>query len=267
VADGVVTAVSRGDAVAEAISVTITDPAGRTYHYAGFNDDSPGTTDGAGHAALGLAVLAQVGRSVRAGQVIGFMGDTDPMPLNEHRGVDPDQPVWPHIRLTVRDAHGNRLDADKLVMAAQNRQACHVGAGPWSSPPDPRLANPNDDVLAMLAEVVAARGDDPAANPALRPDGYPQLAPVEVSAMLDGGFRIGADGTVQAYAGSALILHPLGCEWAPSQAFGPGAAGNQPPLAFAVPVELSARFWVSGASSTSAAWSAGDFRPGAYLTR
>src|SRR5690606_9931632 len=144
-----------------------------------------------------------------------------------------------------RDVDGVRLDADLLVSEAQNRQACHVGTGPWASAPDPRLANPDDDELAAYAEALAAQGDDPDDNPALAPDGYPKMEAVEVDALANGGFRVAADGTVQAYGASALILHPLGCQWAPTEAFGPGAAGAAAPEGFDEPIDLPARYWVT----------------------
>ena len=247
VADGVVTAVNRGGAVEIAMAVTVTDVEGRSYHYSGFNDDSPGTTDGAGHPALGLSVLAQVGSTVRAGQILGFMGDTDPMPGGGRPKAD--EAVWPHLRLTIRDADGTRLDADQLVVAAQTRQACHVGTGPWALPADSRLVNPDDAELLMLAHAVIEDGGDPAENPALTPDGYSQIEPVDVSALVDGGFRINTDGTVQAYGAAALIRHPLGCSWAPTQAFGSGAAGAAAPLAWFNPISLPARVWVTATVS------------------
>ena len=250
-ADGVVTAVDRGSAVGSSVAVTVTDVTGRTYRYSGFNDDTPGTDDGAGHPALGVSVLAQVGTTVRAGQILGFMGDTDPMPGTRARAPKAseddadDTSVWPHVRLTVREADGTRLDADALVAAAQGRQACHVGTGPWALPPDPRLDNPDDAELLMYAHAVVSEGGDLDDHPELTPDGYSQLAPVDVSAALDGGFRIAADGTVQAYGAAALIRSPLGCEWEPPHAFGPGAAGAQAPAAWLTPIELPARVWVT----------------------
>ncbi|HWL42283.1 MAG TPA: hypothetical protein VNQ73_05015 [Ilumatobacter sp.] len=263
-ADGVVTAVERANAVDRAVTVTVTDVEGRTYRYSGFNDDSPGTDDGAGHPALGVSVLAQVGNSVRAGQILGFMGDSDPMPGARARtdattriasdvgdGDDDEQPVWPHLRLTIRDADGTRLDADALLVAAQTRQACHVGTGPWALPADPRLANPDDADLLMYAHAVLAEGGELDDHPELTPDGYPQLDPVDVATMVDGGFRIAADGTVQAYGASALIRHPLGCEWAPTHAFGAGAAGAEAPLAWFSPIDLPARYWVTATVGTA----------------
>src|SRR5690606_32781227 len=95
VSDGVVTAVDEGDAVTGEVSVTMSDAVGRTYTYRGFNDDNPGTADGAAPRHLRLTSLARVGTVVRAGQILGFMGDTDPMPANEHRGVVAGDAIWP----------------------------------------------------------------------------------------------------------------------------------------------------------------------------
>jgi hypothetical protein len=148
VADGVVTAVDDGDAVTGEVSVTISDAMGRTYTYRGFNDDNPGTADGAAPRHLRLTSLSKVGTVVRAGQILGFMGDTDPMPANEHRGVVAGDAIWPHLRLTIREADGTRVDADVLVSSSQGRRACHVAIGPWSVPEDPDLADVDvDDAL------------------------------------------------------------------------------------------------------------------------
>ena len=81
-ADGVVTSVVFEDASTGRVEMTITDTAGTSYHYAGFNDDNPGTDDGDAPPALRLTALARVGTAVRAGQVIGFLGDSDREPIN-----------------------------------------------------------------------------------------------------------------------------------------------------------------------------------------
>jgi hypothetical protein len=232
VADGVVTALELGDAVSGEVSLTMTDRAGHTYHYAGFNDDAPGTDDGSAHPSLRFTVLGQVGTAVRAGQILGYLGDTDPMPSDEHRGTGTD-PVWPHLRLTIRDRDGTRLDADLLLTAAQRRLACHVGIGPWSVPPDPRLDDVDDDIR-----------DD-----------------VEVSAILDGRFTLHSDGTVTAYGKSALIVAPEDCQWAPEEPFGPGASGNRPPDGWTDPFEIPSRYWVAGTFAGS------QFVPAGLLRR
>jgi hypothetical protein len=234
--DGVVTAVELDDPVSGAVTLTLTDIDGRTFHYAGFNDDTPGTDDGDASPSLRFTALGQVGATVRAGQIIGFMGDTDPMPSDENRGA-PTQAVWPHIRLTIRDQDGTRLDADALVVAAQRAQACHVGIGPWSVPADRRL--------------------DARANTASE-----QRSDVDVSAILNGGWTLESDGTVTAFGRSALILAPEGCEWAPGDAFGPGASGNQPPEGWDDDFVVPMRYLVSGMLSGGMITPAGPLRSG-----
>ncbi len=230
VADGVVTAVEYGNPLSGAVTVTIADALGRTFHYAGFNDDSPGTDDGDGDPTLRLTAVAEIGTAVRAGQILGYMGDTDPMPTDEHRGTGND-PVWPHLRLTIHDTDGTRLDADSLVADAQHRQACHVAIGPWSIPEDPRL-------------------EDSDARP----------EPIEVWAIENGGWTLHPDGTITAYGRSALILAPEDCVWAPTDPFGPGAAGNRAPDGWDEPFDISAKHWVAGVLASGTVGAAGLYR-------
>jgi hypothetical protein len=156
--------------------------------------------------------LARVGQHVYAGQIIGYMGDSDPTP--GHHVVDDGERVWPHIRLTAHDADGRRLDTDTMVLNAQRRQACHVGIGPWSVPIDPD------------AEI-----DDA----------------VDVDTYVAGGWTLHRNGTVTAYGRSALILPPQDCVWSPSKPFGPGANGGDPPKYWGLPFDIETRFWVADA--------------------
>ena len=218
VMSGVVTAVEESDPVAGSVTVTITDALGRTYHYSGFNDDTPGTADGAAIRPYRLTVLAQVGTQVRAGQVIGFMGDTDPMPSNESFGIG-DEAVWPHLRLSIYDQDGTKLNADSLVAIAQRRQACHVVIGPWSLPPDRSLRD-----LDL---------DDAVTEP-----------------ILSGSWTVHGDGTLTATGKSAQIVPPEGCTWSPTETFGFAAKGGTPKLDWGVPIEVPAQFWVKGLPAT-----------------
>lgn len=235
--DGVVTAIEYGDPISGAVTLTTTDVAGRTFHYAGFNDDNQGTVDGDAHHSLRFTALGQIGALVRAGQILGYLGDTDPMPNDEHRGA-PTSAVWPHLRLTIRDQDGTRLDADQYVVDAQRAQACHVGIGPWSVPPDDRL--PEDDDT----------------------DGDSRRGDVEVDAILNGGWVLEADGTVTARGRSALILAPEGCEWAPEDAFGPGASGNRPPEGWDDDFVVPVRYVVSGSLAGDPVIPVAPLRPG-----
>ncbi|MEO6570904.1 MAG: hypothetical protein ABIO83_05100, partial [Ilumatobacteraceae bacterium] len=227
VVDGVVTAVEPGDPVSGEVSLTVTDIFGRTFHYSGFNDDNAGTDDGDAPRSLRFSAFGRVGATVHAGQILGYMGNTDPMPDSEHVGLG-DQPVWPHVRLLIRDVDGTPFDTDVLVSEAQQREACHVGIGPWSVVPD---GNPDDR-------------DD-----------------VKVSAVVNGGWTLHRDGTVTAYGRSTLILPPQDCVWAPVDAFGPGAAGGTPPVGWGLPFAIPAAHFVTGASAD------GGFNPAQLLRR
>ena len=220
VADGVVTAIQYGHPITGGVSVTLVDQVGRTYHYAGFNDDSPGTDDGAAHHSFQFTALAQLGMPVFAGQVLGYMGDTDPMPSDEHRGTG-DGDIWPHLRLTILDDAGRMLDADALVVAAQQRQACHVAIGPWSVPADPRLVGV----------------------------GASERGTANVSAIVNGGWTLHANGTITAYGRSALIVAPEDCVWAPVEPHGPGALGSWPATGWGLPFKIPAEFWVAGSGA------------------
>jgi hypothetical protein len=220
VVDGVVTDVQ--DVPGETISVTITDPVGRSYELAGFNDDTPGTNDGAAPAHLRLTNLAVVGRSVRAGQVLGFMGDTNPLPLGIRSDVPTDKTVEipvdavaPHIRLTITDLDGTPVDAYGPVIDALFRQACSVGIGPWSG-----LSNDLD-----IDTVTTETTDD--------------------SRAIDSEWQITSTGEVIASGWAAMIYPSENCGWAPPDKRGPGAGGpTTVPAAWWSPIDLPTSIWV-----------------------
>ena len=243
-ADGVVTSVVYEDAGTGRVELTITDTAGTSYHYAGFNDDNPGTDDGAAPPALRLTALARVGGAVRAGQVIGFLGDSDREPIvttvapatdmtaaepaatEAEAGTDPatdpaavglvNEPVWPHLRLTITALDGTPIDADGPVVQALFRQTCTVGIGPWSVPPNPAVF----DAPIGITNVPA--GD------------------------LAGNWTITASGQVQATGLASLVYPTPGCLWSPPEPFGPYAGGNTVlPLGFTDHISLSAEIWIA----------------------
>ena len=201
VADGVVTDVH--DEPGETISVTVTDDSGRSYTLAGFNDDNPGTDDGAAPPHLRLTTLARVGTGVRAGQILGFMGDSSPLPVGIRADVPTDatveiaaDSVAPHIRLTIEDLDETPVDAYGPVIDALFRQACSVGTGPWSGPPTGELHDP----------VTTETTDD--------------------NRSIDSEWVITPTGEVTATGWAAMIYPNEGCGWAPELAFGPGAGGS-----------------------------------------
>ncbi len=219
--NGVVTAVEEGDPLLGSVSVTISDTAGRTFRYSGFNDDTPGTNDGAAVRAHRLTILATVGTQVRAGQVIGFMGDTDPMPSNEDFGIDDEQAVWPHLRLSIHDADGTKLDADMHVAFAQRRQACHVSIGPWSVPPDPSLDELDLDDVIVNALLQRRVGDPPQRHR----HGHRQVDPDRAP----GGVHVGSDRSVrsgcQGQQPGDEVGHP---DRGPCRATGSSVVGVEP---------------------------------------
>jgi hypothetical protein len=238
-ADGVVTSVVYEDASTGRVELTITDTAGTSYHYAGFNDDNPGTDDGDAPPALRLTALARVGGAVRAGQVIGFLGDSDREPIittiapatditvdTDPSTSDPtsdtkapelvNEPVWPHLRLTITALDGTPVDADGPVVQALFRQTCTVGIGPWSVPPNPAVF---DGPIGIT--------DVPAGD-------------------LAGNWTITASGQVQATGLAALVYPTPGCLWSPPDPFGPYAGGNTVlPLGFTDHIGLSADVWIA----------------------
>jgi hypothetical protein len=220
VVDGVVTNVH--DVPGETITVTVTDPTGRSFELAGFNDDNPGTTDGAAPPHLRLTSLAAVGRSVRAGQILGFMGDTNPLPIGIRADVPtdatvqiPTDAVAPHIRLTITDLDGTPVDAYGPVIDALFRQACSVGIGPWSGLPNG----------AGLDPVTTETTDD--------------------DREIDSEWQITATGEVIASGWAAMIYPSENCGWAPPDKRGPGAGGpTTVPAAWFTPIDVPTAIWV-----------------------
>ncbi len=221
VADGVVTDV-RDDA-GHAITVTVTDTNGTSFVYSGFNDDNPGTDDGEAPSHLRVSALAEVGRAVRAGQVLGFMGDTDPLPLGIRADVptdatveiDPDA-VAPHIRITMVAIDGQPVDAFGPMIDALFRQSCRVMIGQWTVP-----AN--------------GTGHDPVT-----------IETTDDDNKIDSEWVITSDGRVHASGWAALVNPSENCGYAPDTAFGPGAGGSDRGLVhWLTPIDLPTDVWIA----------------------
>jgi hypothetical protein len=163
-----------------------------------------------------------VGRSVRAGQHLGFMGDTDPLPLGVRSDVPTDATVQipidavaPHIRLTITDLDGTPVDAFGPVIDALFRQACTVGIGPWSG----------THYLSGLDEVTTESTDD--------------------SRAIDSEWVVTSTGDVVASGWASMIYPSETCEWAPTDQQGPGAGGpTTVPAAWSTPIDLSTSIWI-----------------------
>ena len=228
VVDGVVTEVI--DEPGDTISVTVTDEFGRSYRIDGFNDDNPGTNDGAAPGHLRLSALARVGATVRAGQVLGFMGDTSPLPIGIRSDVPTDATVQidddsvaPHIRLTIEDLDGTPVDAYGPVIDALFRQVCTVGTGPWSGPPN-------------------GSGHWPVT-----------IETTDNSREIDSEWVITSNGQVTASGWAAMIYPSESCTYTPDDARGPGAGGTADvPADWSTPIDLDTSVWVDLAAPDDA---------------
>lgn len=223
VADGMVTDVRDSPGSGKPITVTVTDPSGMSYVYAGFNDDNPGTDDGDAPDHLRLGALAEIGTVVRAGQLIGFMGDTDPLPVGVRADVptdatveiDPDA-IAPHIRITMVDIDGRPVDAFGPVVDALFRQSCRVMIGPWSSAPNG--ADHDETIIETTDE----------------------------DSNVDSQWVVTSSGEVRASGWAALVNAGEGCAHTPEATFGPGASGAPGgPLRWFNAVELPTDVWVT----------------------
>lgn len=231
-ADGVVTAVQPADPVNGDVRLMITDTQGFTYRYSGLNDDTPGTNDGIAPLRLRFSTAVEVGNTVRAGQIIGFMGNSDPVPTEhgEHFLADGHH-VWPHLRFGVTDANGDAVDAYGPLVDAVFRQSCTVGIGQWSV--SATTAGPTG--IGSSVATMAERG---------------------------GGWTILPSGEVHAIGEAALIHPTAACQWAPDEAYGPGARGSADvPEGFHDEVVLPVGLWLTALKD------GGEVRPGAPLRR
>ena len=240
VADGIVTDVVDEPGTDTPISVTVTDESGISYVYAGFNDDNPGTDDGAAPAHLRLSALAEVGRIVRAGQIIGFMGDTDPLPVGVRADVPTDatvvidsEAVAPHVRITMIDIDGRPIDAFGPLIDALYRQTCGITIGQWSIP-----AN--------------GSGHEPVT-----------IETTDDDTSIDSEWVITSTGQVTASGWASMINPNEGCGYTPSTPHGPGADGSELGLVhWFTPVELPTRVWVALALQDEVTSPGGLLRPG-----
>ena len=221
-AEGVVTAVNDQPNSDRPITVTITATNGLSYIYAGFNNDNQGTDDGGAPDHLRLTALAEVGRTVRAGQIIGFMGDTDPLPIGIRVDVPIDSTVVidpnviaPHLRLSVIDVKGNPVDAFGPAVDALFDSTCKAGIGQWSVPAR------RTSTAAVTVETTDNNNE------------------------IDSEWVITSTGQVQANGWGALISPNEQCTWVPAEPYGPGAGGSdQTPDSWGRDLNLAAQVWV-----------------------
>ena len=217
VADGVVTEVV--DEPGGPISLTVTDEGGRSYVYSGFNDDQPGTDDGSAPPHLRLSGNARLGDTVRTGQILGFMGNTDPLPAGVTR---PDDASTAHIRVSMFELDGRAIDSYGPVIDALFRQTCQIAAGPWSLPEN---GSGHPEVTVEVS------------------DPYPDV---------DSQWVLTSTGQMTAAGWAAMINPQESCESVPAEAYGPGAAGpDSTPPSWLAPMDLPTTTWVKLAAQSA----------------
>jgi murein DD-endopeptidase MepM/ murein hydrolase activator NlpD len=146
--DGTITRVSPVSTGISGVAISITGPDGWRYNYFHANNDTPGTDDGTALQAWEIAPGLEVGSTVRAGQIIGYMGNSG----NAEASTT-------HLHFEIRDPSGVAQPSYASLKAAEAVQACSVGIGPWSTPVLGPGAADNADALAAakaLADEAAA---------------------------------------------------------------------------------------------------------------
>lgn len=115
-ADGVVDRVKEDRTSGRSIRIAHTD--GWTTHYIHLNNDTPGTDDGAAPWSMTLAPGIEEGREVKAGQMIGWVGDSgnaeDTVPHTHFEIRKDGRSINPFYALS--DAHEQSLlDAERMT--------------------------------------------------------------------------------------------------------------------------------------------------------
>jgi hypothetical protein len=111
--DGTVTRVRYENVGTAGAVISITGDDGWYYNYFHVNNDTPGTDDGAAGPEWQIAPQLIVGSSVRAGQVIGYMGDSG----NAEGSV-------PHLHFEIRQPDRTPVNPYHSLVAAQERDTC-----------------------------------------------------------------------------------------------------------------------------------------------
>ena len=157
--DGTVTKISLANQGISGATIRITGDDGWYYSYFHVNNDTPGTDDGQATSEWQVEPGLSVGSRVRAGQVIGYMGDSG----NAEYSV-------PHLHFEIRTPDRTPVNPYHSLAAAQRRETC-VPSTAWTNTPLEALA-PSAVAVIPLADggrwVIDADGRLHAEGPAAR---------------------------------------------------------------------------------------------------
>ncbi len=109
-ADGVVTRVRHATTGLSGNSLTIRDEEGWSYVYIHLNNDTPGTDDGSNRYELAFADGIRSGQRVRAGEVVGYLGDSGNA-----------EDTAPHLHFELHAPDGTIVNAYPSLRAATPR--------------------------------------------------------------------------------------------------------------------------------------------------
>lgn len=192
------------------VALSIRDADGWRYNYFHANNDTPASDDGRAADGFRLAPGLELGGRVIAGQIIGYLGDSG----NAEDSV-------PHLHFEFRDPQGRAAPSFWSLKAAEARQACTIGIGPWSTP----VLTPEVD-RNTVEQPGAATTDGVWWAHAVRRLGV--VRHTVVTPMYgEGQWVIDSDGRVTATGDAALVMPSRSLECAPGPAtpFGTDAGG------------------------------------------
>ena len=225
--DGVVTRVQHSSVGISGVALAITDADGWRYNYFHGNNDTPGTDDDEAADAFRIAPGLEFGDEVVAGQIIGYLGDSGNAELSVA-----------HLHFEFRDPSGRARPSYWSLRAAEARQACAIGIGPWSTPLVPadepaaaELDPSADTALATVERATVERATVERAVPVVEHTVERAVPVVEHTVVTplfgDGQWIIDSEGRVTATGDAALIVprRDLQCDPGPSAPFGTEAGG------------------------------------------
>jgi murein DD-endopeptidase MepM/ murein hydrolase activator NlpD len=203
--DGVVVRAQHTSVGISGVAIAITDADGWRYNYFHANNDTPGTDDGAAADAFRIAPGLEVGDTVEAGQIIGYMGDSG----NSELSVS-------HLHFEMRDPTGQARPSFWSLRAAQANQACTIGIGPWSTPEAGDALTTDEAIEPTVATPVAELAVE-----------QPLVHTVVTPLFGTGQWIIDSEGRVTATGDAALITagRDAPCDPGPRNPFGTDAAG------------------------------------------